>query len=110
MHVASIEPYQVGELADPLRPFSALEETVDVQRLADNVSDRVARSERCVRILEDHRHLPAKAPERLPMRACDGLAAIRDHAFVRIEAADQSPAQRRLPTTRLSTPAKRHAL
>src|SRR5258708_22534083 len=100
MHVASIEPYQVGELADPLRPFSALEETLDVQRLADNVSDRGTRIEPCVRILEDHRHLPAKSPERLPMRACDVLAALRDHAFLRIQEADPSPAPRPLPTPR----------
>jgi len=65
---------------------------MDVERLAEDVADALARVERGERVLEDHRHLPSEAPHRRRAPPQHILALEEHLARGRLDEAEDGPA------------------
>ena len=73
-----------------------------VSGLGDDVADGLARVERRVRVLEDHRHLAPLPAEVLSAEGREILAPKRDAARGRLVEAEQGAPERRLPAAGLA--------
>src|SRR5260370_11569202 len=105
-----IHPHDLQQLVDPVLPLFALGEPVDVQRLANDVADRLPRIERRVWVLEDHRHVATVHSHLRTVLMGDVFTLEEDRSRGRVEQADDRAPQRRLAAARLPAQAKRFAL
>ena len=112
--VLRVEPDQVEQLLH-LAPAAALRRHlgVDLERLADEVTDGHPRVQRGVRVLHDHLDLPAQSPQRRRRRAwrCPGpvdapLPAVGFSRLISTRASVDLP-QPDSPTTPSVSPARR---
>ena len=60
-HVPDVEPDRLQQPLDPVQPLAFVADTMDQQRLGDDVGYCHARIERAERVLEDVLDMPAKA-------------------------------------------------
>ena len=104
-----VEADRREQLADPLAPLGAVPDAVDLERLADDPRHVHPRVEAGVRVLEDHLHPAAHAPQGGPLEAREVDAVEHDPARCRPVQADDRPAGRALPTAGLADEAKRLA-
>src|SRR4029079_6764880 len=80
---------------------------LQAERLADDRSDRPARVERRVRILEDELDLAAQGAQRAGLPVGDVLAVVSDRAARRLEQARDEACDGGLPAAGLSDEAER---
>ena len=104
------EPDRLEQLLDARLPLLLVAELVDLQRVADDRADPLARIQARVRILEDHLHLAAQRPQPAGAELLDRLALEDDLAGRRLEQPDDRAAERRLAAARLADEAERLAL
>src|SRR5262249_6102559 len=83
---------------------------VDLHRIADDLSDALARVEARVRVLEDHLHVAPQRTELARTELLDLVALEDDYSVRRLEPPDDAAAERRLPAARLSDEPERLAL
>ena len=88
---------EADRLEEVLHPLLAALHAVDLERRPDDLTDRLARVQRRVRILEDHLHLAPQRPQ-LALRDRRDVAAVEaDRAACWIEEPQDQPCCRRLP-------------
>ena len=92
---ARVQAHHAKQLLDPVLSLLPLREVMDVDRLADDVAHGLARIERRVRVLKDHRHLSAQAAEALAAQVRDVVALEKDLAACRLEQTDHRAAKGR---------------
>jgi hypothetical protein len=108
--VLGVEPHLLHQFLDRALALAVpLLQAVDHERLADDRSDRLARVQRRVRILEDHLHLAAQRLQLSPRQVCDLLARDLDAAARRLEEPVDQARRRRLATACLADDAERLA-
>jgi hypothetical protein len=109
--VLGVEPHEVEELLDArAAPALGHDVLVDLERLADDVTDRHPRVERGVRVLEDDLDV-ATHPAHLLARRPAPVGTLEDHlAGRRLLEPHEQPAERGLAATRLADDAEGLAL
>src|SRR5207247_2151263 len=96
------EADRLEQLLHPLSALASVTDVVDLQRIADDRADALARVQARVRILEDHLHLAAKRAQRPRAEVADRGSPEDDLARRRRKEANDRPAERRFSTARLA--------
>ena len=83
--VKRLHSHGLEQVCHPLIDFLALGDSMDEQRLADDLADRHARVERSVGVLEDDLHVPSQGSQRAAGHRGDVLALEQDLAGRRFD-------------------------
>ena len=105
--VLRVQADDLEHLAHPRLALGARPDVLQAERLADDRSDRPARVERRVRILEDELDLAAQGAQRAGLPVGDVLAVVSDRAARRLEQARDEACDGGLPAAGLSDEAER---
>src|SRR5262249_44382561 len=102
VEVLRVEADDLEQLLHTLLDLGAAAEVVHLERLADDRANALARVQRRVRVLEDHRHLAPDRPHCRARELGDVAALERGRAAGRLEQLDHAAGQRRLAAARLA--------
>jgi hypothetical protein len=107
--VLGVEPDHLHQLLNPLLALLAVGDAVDVERVADDRPDPLARVQRRVRVLEDHLDLAPECPQRATLEGGDVVAVELDGALGDWQQLGDQPRQGRLAAAGLTHHAERLA-
>ena len=110
IEVLGVEADDLEELLDAPLALGGRPDAVELERLADDEPDPLARVERRVRVLEDHHHVPPQRPHLASRQPGDVAALVDDAAGGRLEQLEEAADERRLPAARLADDPERLAL
>ena len=102
VHALGAKPHALEQRGDPLPLLLAGRDLVHGEWLADDASNRHARIQRRVRVLEDDLHLAAQRPHPRPVVVRDVLAAQLDGSGGRLDQLQRGLAGRRLSASALA--------
>ena len=108
--VTRVEADQLQQLAHPIHARSTLGQAVRLERFTDDRTDRHARIQAAVRILEDDLHPAPHLAQLVALEAHEVLPPEADDPFGRVAQADHGPPGRALAAPRLADQAERLAL
>ena len=101
--------HQLEQLLHPLAPLAPRHQVVDLERLADELADCVARVERRYRVLENDLHVPAQRRQVVGRELGEILALEADRAGGRPVEIEDGPPGGRLPAPALADQPERLA-
>ena len=109
VHVVGRETDDLEQLAHPRARLLARQPAVDLERVAEDLPDALARVQRRVRVLEDHLHLAPVRAQPPPRQRRDVAAAEVHRARRRLVQPHEQTAERRLAAAGLADDAERLA-